>query len=94
MNFNEIPKEKFTFVQKDAELKEQKLTTKPTGYFQDAMIRFAKNRGSVICFFIILTLVLYAILAPFFSKYKISDRDGYYAYATPRAEIFSSTEEA
>ena len=92
MNFNDIPKEKFTFVQKDAELKEQKLTTKPTGYFQDAMIRFAKNRGSVICFFIIMILVLYSILAPFFSKYKISDRDGYYAYATPRAEIFSSTE--
>lgn len=84
-----IPKEKFEFVQKNQNLSEIKLQTKPVGYFKDAMIRFAKNKGSVICFFIILVLILYAIFAPIFSKYKISDKDGYYAYASPKNQLFS-----
>ena len=85
-----IPKEKFTFVNTTDVITEVPLVSKPTGYFKDAMIRFATNRGSVICFFIIMILVLYAVFAPFFSRYTISDRDGYYAYASPRCSVFES----
>lgn len=90
-----IPKEKFTFIHADdgAEdfFEEEIFSAKPTGYFKDAISRFVKNKGSVVCFFIIMVLVLYAFLAPVLSPYKISDRDGYYAYATPRAELFSKS---
>ncbi len=84
-----IPKEKFEFVKNNQNLSEKTLQTKPVGYFKDAIIRFAKNKGSVICFFIILLLILYAIFAPIFSRYKISDKDGYYAYASPKNQLFA-----
>ena len=87
----QIPKEKFTFVYKEQKLEQSNLSAKPVGYFKDAMKRFATNKGSVICFFIILVLVLYAVFAPVFSKYKISDKDGYYAYAAPRNSLFAKT---
>ncbi|MBP5157734.1 MAG: ABC transporter permease [Treponema sp.] len=88
-NCYNIPKEKFAFVQQDAELGDVKLTTKSTSYMQDAFSRFAKNRGSVVCFIIILLLALYAFFAPIFSPYSMSDKDGYYAYVTPKNLLFS-----
>jgi oligopeptide transport system permease protein len=84
MNYNQIPKEKFEFVQRDEKITDKDLETKPVGYFRDAMNRFVKNKGSVVCLFIILILALYAILAPIFSKYGISTKDGNYAYALPK----------
>ncbi len=89
MNFPEedIPKEKFVFVQKEKVLHEQKLKTKPVGYFKDALIRFSTNKGSVICFCIILVLILYAVFAPLFSSYGISYHDPYYSYASPRCSV-------
>jgi oligopeptide transport system permease protein len=82
--FEEIPKEKFAFVQREEKIHDRELETKPVGYFQDALRRFAKNKGSVVCMFVLLLLVLYAIFAPIFSRYGISTKDGYYAYALPK----------
>lgn len=85
----DIPAERFVFVQKDKLISEVQLTTKPRGYFKDAMLRFATNKGSVICFFIIVILCLYAILAPVLSPYKITDKDAYYSYVSPKSNVFS-----
>ena len=85
----DIPAEKFAFVQKEARLSDTALQTKPMGYFADAMSRFVKNKGSVICFCIIIALFLYAFLAPVFSPYTISSRDAYYAYVTPKCSLFA-----
>ena len=87
--FENIPKEKFEFVHKGERLTDTKLQTKPTGYFEDAMSRFVKNRGSVICFGIIVILFIYAFLGPVLSPYKISTRDSYYAYVTPKCTLFA-----
>lgn len=89
--FKSIPKEKFEFVNQGERLVDVKLQTKPVGFFQDAMSRFVKNKGSVVCFFIISALFLYAIFAPLFSPYSISTRDAYYAYVTPRNSLFAKT---
>ena len=70
-----IPAEKFTFVQKDAVLKDKKLDTKARSYLADALIRFKKNKSSVVAAIILLILVLYAIIVPFISPYKVSDKD-------------------
>ncbi len=88
-NIYDIPKEKFTFVQNETKIKEVPLTAKHSSYTKDALTRFAKNKGSVICFFIILLLALYAIFVPIFSPYKIYSRDGYFAYASPKSPLFS-----
>ena len=88
-DYTSIPKEKFEFVNKGERLTDVKLQTKPTTYFQDAMGRFVKNKASVFCFVIILLLIIYAIFAPLFSRFKIGDKDGYYQNVTPRSRIFS-----
>lgn len=90
-DFPKIDKSKFTFVQLNQTITEEKFQTKTSGYFKDAMTRFAKNKGSLICFFIIMILILYAIFAPIFSEYKISDKDGYYAYVSPKCSLFENT---
>ena len=93
-DIDNIPKEKFVFVQRDDATfakDDSVLAVPPASYLHDALSRFAKNRGSVICFFIIFVLFLYAVFAPLFSPFRITDKDGYYAYATPRLGILSGT---
>ena len=63
-DYMNIPKEKFAFCNDSENLHDKRLETKPVGYFQDAMMRFAKNKSSVTAAFIILLLVLFAIFAP------------------------------
>lgn len=82
--YEKISPEKFQFVQKDAVIHDQNLETKPVGYFKDAMMRFAKNKGSVVGFIIILILVAYAITVPVFSKAQGTKKDAYYSYALPK----------
>lgn len=79
-----IPKDKFEFVQKDTRIHDKSLETKPIGYFADAMRRFARNKGAVVCSVIILILVLYAIFGPMLSPLPPSAKDGYYSYALPK----------
>ncbi|MGN0747764.1 MAG: hypothetical protein ACI4ML_13870, partial [Aristaeellaceae bacterium] len=79
-----IPKEKFAFVQMDKRLHDKELETKPIGFLQDALIRFARNKGSVVCSFILMVMVLFAIITPMVSDYAVSEKDGYYAYALPK----------
>lgn len=81
--FEKISPEKFSFVQKDSVIHDQNLETKPIGYFKDAMMRFARNKGSVVCFAVILVLVIYALTVPVFSNTKGTFKDPYYSYALP-----------
>ena len=62
VNYMDIPQEKFEFVSKDKKIHDQKLDTKPIGYFKDAWIRFRKNKSSIVAFGIIMFLVLFAIV--------------------------------
>ena len=78
MEYEKIPAEQFRFVQEDETLHDIALQTKARGFFADAMIRFRKNKSSVVAFWILLFLVLYAIFVPLFSQYKITDTDTMY----------------
>ena len=84
-----VSPDKFKLVQADAVIRDVKFDTKPVGYFKDALRRFRKNKSSVAAAFIILFLLLFAVFAPIFSKYKTSDIDGYYAKVLPRANALS-----
>lgn len=87
----QVPKEAFVFVLQTDVLNsnaDDVLATKPRGYFADALHRFATNRGSVICFCIIIALFLYALFGPLCSSYNMTDKDGYYAYVTPKSLFF------
>ena len=89
MNDLKIPKEKFEFVALGERIHDQKLDTKPIGYFKDAWLRFKKNKSSVVAFVIICILVIFAIVGPLLTPYTLDDRDGYYKTALPKSEFFS-----
>ena len=78
-NIEKIPQEKFEFVQLDARLTDKKLDTKARGFFADAMLRFSKNKSSVIAAWILLFLIVYSIMAPIISPYSVHHEDTVYA---------------
>ena len=90
-NFEHIPQEKFKFVQMDARLHDKKIDTKFRSFFQDAMLRFSKNKSSVVAAYILLFLILFAIIAPMLSPYEITNKDKLYtncpAYVPAVAEL-------
>jgi len=86
--FASIPAEKFRFVQENEKLHDKALKTKPIGYFKDAWIRFRKNKASVAAAIVLAIILLYAILVPFFSSYKLGDKvDPIYKKMMPRLYI-------
>lgn len=76
--YEKIPAEKFVFVQENEKLTDKELQTKARGFFADAMLRFSKNKSSVIASYILLFLILFAIFSPVISIYKITDTDSLY----------------
>jgi oligopeptide transport system permease protein len=94
--YTNIPKEDFEFYQRDEEIHDKKLDTKPVGYFRDAMGRFARNKSSVVAACIILFLILFAIFVPIFfsNNYTNSLTDTtylQYAKLLPKSKLFSWT---
>lgn len=71
--FPELSKESFELVGADRVMHDQKLDTKPIGYFKDAFSRFAKNKGSVIAAIIIGILCIYAIVGPYCCNSSYTD---------------------
>jgi len=86
MNYEHIPQEKFAFAQLGADIHDKKLETKARGYFADALIRFKKNKSSVVAAYIIGFLVLFAIFAPIISPYTVNDKDTVYQTYPPFLE--------
>ena len=86
--YKSIPAEKFRFVQENEKLHDKALKTKPIGYFKDAWIRFRKNKASVAAAIVLAIILLYAIIVPFFSVYKLGEAsDMTYKKMTPRLYI-------
>lgn len=84
-----VQDERFTFVQENVKLHDQKLETKPRGYFKDAFIRFTKNRASVVASIIIAFIILFAIIVPLATPSNIQTLfDPYYAKKGPRSTTF------
>ncbi len=86
--YNNIPADKFKFAQKKDFGHDRKFDTKPVSYFQGAFRRFCKNKGAVVGGIVISFLVLFAIIAPFFTSFTPAYYDQVYAYANPKLDIF------
>ena len=89
--FNNIPVEKFRFASRNDLYHDSKFETKPVSYFQGAFQRFSKNKGAVVGGVVIAVLVLFAMLAPFFTPFQPAYYDMVYAYVTPKASIFANS---
>ncbi len=83
----QISKEKFVFHSSGENLHDTKLETKPVSYLQDAMNRFARNKGSILAAAIIGVLVLFAIIAPILSPFTVSYEDANYAFTLPKLPL-------
>ena len=66
--YNSIPASKFAFAKGVDTSHDQKLETKPVGYFKDAMRRFSRNKASVVAAYIILFLVIFALIGPYMTS--------------------------
>ena len=84
----QISAEKFVFRSTGENIHDKKLETKPVTYFQDALHRFAKNKGSILAFGIIVILVLFAIITPILSPFQVSYNDSYYRFVQPKNQLF------
>ena len=73
-----IPKEKFALANRGEHIKDQKFDDKPIGYFKDAWLRFCKNKASIAAALIIIGIILFAVIVPFFNA------SGNGTYATTR----------
>ncbi len=91
-NINNIPIEKFQFATRNDLYHDSKFETKPVSYFQGAFQRFSKNKGAVVGGVVISILVLFAILAPFFTPFKPAYYDMVYAYAYPKLNVFAESD--
>ena len=64
---------KFKLVQENDRLKDKPLLTKQLTYFQDAMIRFTKNKYNVIASIVLLVMILMSIFVPIFTPSRFYD---------------------
>ncbi len=91
-NINNIPAENFRFVDRNDLHHDKKFDTKPVSYFQGAWRRFCKNKGAIVGGIVILFLVLFAIIAPFFTPFTPAYYDMVYAYVTPKSNLFANSD--
>ena len=89
--FNNIPIEKFQFAKRNDLYHDSKFETKPVSYFQGAFQRLSKNKGAVVGGIVIAILVLFAILAPFFTPFQPAYYDMMYAHVTPKLDLFADS---
>ena len=86
----QLPLESFRFTQRKDHIADKKFDTKPVGYFKDALQRFRKNKASVAGFFIIMLLVVYAIIGPFFTDFTVNFREPYLRRVLPKNKLFEN----
>ena len=86
-----IPAEKFQFAHRTDLSHDKKFDTKPVSYFQGAFRRFCKNKGAIVGAVVIVCLILFAIIAPFFTPYTPEDYDMVYSYVTPKMNLFANS---
>jgi ABC-type dipeptide/oligopeptide/nickel transport system permease subunit len=78
-------KDYFTLVQDGENLADKPLKSRQLSYFQDAMLRFGKNKYNVIASLILLTIILMSIIVPIVTpKDRYDTTNGAYVTLPPR----------
>ena len=91
-----IPKKEFKLVHKDESLHDTKFETRPIGWLEDSVRRFAKNKASVVGAIIIFIIMLYSLIVPLASpKARVNItggfRDNNFATVLPRIRAFKGS---
>ena len=64
----DLPESYFELVAKP-HIGDETFKTQPIGFYKDALIRFTKNRVSVLSFWMIVGIIFLSIVAPYFNEY-------------------------
>ncbi len=79
-----IDKEDFEFVQLNEDIKDEKFQGEAIGFFKDAMLRFKKNKASIVAGWIILIIIIMAIIGPSMNGYTYREQHIDWALLPPR----------
>lgn len=82
-----IDKSEFEFVQLNDKIMDIKFEGEAIGFFKDAMLRFKKNKGSMVAVFFICLIVFMAIFGPFMSKYTYREQHIDWSMLPPRIPV-------
>ncbi len=81
-----VKKEDFIFTQVDV-IKDEEFQTESIGFFKDALIRFRKNKASIVAFFIIATTIFMAIFGPMMNGYGYKQQHAEFINMPPRIPL-------
>lgn len=68
-----ISPQEFAFVSR-REIKDERFQTAQIGFFKDALIRFSKNKASILAFSVICVIILLALVGPLLTGYGFNDQ--------------------
>lgn len=80
----EIDKTNFALAQKDKSIHDQKLKTKPTTFFKDALKRFGKNKSSVAGAVILGILLLASVIIPILDTSDLNSPKKFETFLEPK----------
>ncbi|QQY79883.1 oligopeptide transport system permease protein [Keratinibaculum paraultunense] len=66
---------KFEFIQIEETIIDEEFEGEAIGFFQDAMIRFRKNKASVVSFIIISIIIVMSIIGPMMNEYDFKQQN-------------------
>lgn len=89
-NVPSVTKDQFEFIQREKKIYDEKFETKPIGYFQDAMIRFAKNKTNIIATVILAFIILMSIFQPFLTTKNYTAVEANLSLLPPRVPILEN----
>lgn len=72
--YKDIDISKLMLVQLKDEIFDTAFTTKPIGFFEDAMLRFRRNKAAVIAFILILIISFFAVFGPSMNEWGFNDQ--------------------
>lgn len=79
-----MPKDKFVFVNRDERIHDAEFESQPIGYLKDAMIRLRRNKASVLSFTVICVIAFFSVFGPFMTPYGFNDQHVEQANMPPR----------
>ena len=88
--YTHLDKTKFVLVQAEDRIHDVKFETKPIGFFQDVLLRFCRNKASLVAFVIICIITFMAIFAPSFNQYGFNDQQHDKINLPPRIPVLEN----
>jgi len=89
-NIPEVTSDQFEFVQREKKIFDEQFETKPIGYFQDAMIRFTKNKTNIIATVILSIIILMSVFQPLLTTKNYSVVEANLSLLPPRIPILEN----